>query len=69
MKIGIDTFASAGGRSGTGVYLLELLKRIPEDAEIELFGWDYDRYVYTEAVQQCKYISRCRFNGRTANTV
>jgi glycosyltransferase involved in cell wall biosynthesis len=69
MKIGIDTFASAGGRSGIGVYLLELLKRIPEGEEFELFGWDLDRYVYTEAVQHCRYISRCRFNGRTANTL
>ncbi|MCL1815373.1 MAG: glycosyltransferase family 4 protein [Treponema sp.] len=69
MKIGIDTFASAGGRSGIGVYLLQLLKRIPQKEQFELFGWDYDRYVYTEAARHCEYISRCRFNGRTANTL
>jgi len=70
MKIGIDTFASAGGRSGVGVYLMELLKRIPPSGEhYELFGWDFDRFVYTEAARHCEYLSRCRFNGRTANTV
>ena len=69
MKIGIDTFASAGGRSGIGVYLLELIKRLPKSAEFEFFGWDYDRYVYSEAAPASEYVPRCRFNGRTANTV
>lgn len=69
MKVGIDTFASTGGRSGVGVYLLELLKRLPTNAEFEFFGWDYDRYVYTDAVPSCEYVSRCRFNGRTANAI
>jgi len=71
MKIGIDTFASAGGRSGIGVYLLELLKRVPrtEELQFELFGWDFDRYVYSETVRRSDFISRCRFNGRTANTL
>jgi glycosyltransferase involved in cell wall biosynthesis len=69
MRIGIDTFASAGGRSGIGVYLSELLKRLPRGAEFELFGWDYDRYVYAEAAPGSNYMSRCRFNGRTANTL
>ena len=69
MKIGIDTFASAGGRSGVGVYLMELLKRLPDTAEFEFFGWDYDRYIYTGIAPSCEYISRCRFNGRTANTI
>ncbi|MCL1929463.1 MAG: glycosyltransferase family 4 protein [Treponema sp.] len=67
MKIGIDTFASAGGRSGVGVYLLELLKRLPSNAKFEFFGWDYDRYIYTDAAPSCEYVSRCRFNGRTAS--
>ena len=67
MKIGIDTFASAGGRSGIGVYLIELLKRLPASEKFELFGWDYDRFVYTDIAPQCEYVSRCRFNGRTAN--
>ena len=69
MKIGIDTFASSGGRSGIGVYLMELLKRLPKTAEFELFGWDYDRYVYADAAPGRNYVSRCRFNGRTANTL
>ncbi|MDR2210696.1 MAG: glycosyltransferase family 4 protein [Spirochaetaceae bacterium] len=70
MKIGIDTFASTGGRSGIGVYLMQLLRRIPPSGEqFELFGWDFDRFVYTEAAPHCEYLSRCRFNGRTANTL
>jgi glycosyltransferase involved in cell wall biosynthesis len=70
MKIGIDTFASAGGRSGIGAYLIQLLKRIPPSGEqYELFGWDFDRYAYTDAAPHCEFVSRCRFNGRTANTL
>ncbi|GHV84684.1 mannosyltransferase [Spirochaetia bacterium] len=70
MKIGIDTFASAGGRSGIGVYLMQLLQRIPPSGEqFELFGWDIDRYVYGGAARNCEYVSRCRFNSRTANTL
>ncbi|MDR1930311.1 MAG: glycosyltransferase family 4 protein, partial [Treponema sp.] len=70
MKIGIDTFASAGGRSGIGVYLMELLRRIPPSGDrFELFGWDFDRFVYTEAAENCEFVPRCRFLGRTANTL
>ncbi|MDR0598866.1 MAG: glycosyltransferase family 4 protein [Treponema sp.] len=70
MKIGIDTFASGGGRSGIGVYLTQILRRIPPGEErFELFGWDYDRYMYTGGAHRRDYISRCRFNGRTANTL
>jgi len=70
MKIGIDTFASDGGRSGIGVYLMQFLRRIsPSGEQFELFGWDFDRYAYNEAARHCEYVSRCRFNGRTANAV
>jgi glycosyltransferase involved in cell wall biosynthesis len=70
MKIGIDTFASAGGRSGIGVYLMELLKRIPPSGDrYELFGWDFDRFVYKEAAENCEFVSRCPVLGRTANTI
>ncbi|MDR2181860.1 MAG: glycosyltransferase, partial [Treponema sp.] len=68
MKIGIDTFASEGGRSGVGVYLTQLLRRIPLES-FELFGWDYDRFVYAEAAPGAEFVPRCRFNGRTANTL
>jgi glycosyltransferase involved in cell wall biosynthesis len=50
-----------------GVYLIQLLKRFPLEL-FELFGWDYDRFPYTE-VAGVEYLSRCRFNGRTANTL
>jgi glycosyltransferase involved in cell wall biosynthesis len=70
MKIGIDTFASAGGRSGIGVYLMQLLRRIsPSGEQFELFGWDIDRYAYLEAARHCEYVSRCRFNGRAVNAL
>ena len=70
MKIGIDTFASGGGRSGLGVYLLELLRRIaPSEKTFELFGWDFDRFVYAEAAPNLEFVSRCGYAGETANTV
>lgn len=69
MKIGIDTFASAGGRSGIGVYLLELLRRMPVSGGFELFGWDFDRFAYTEAAPHLEFVSRCAFSGRTANSL
>jgi len=70
MKIGIDTFASDGGRSGIGVYLMQILRRIsPSGENFELFGWDFDRYAYVETARNCEYVSRCRFNGRTANAI
>lgn len=70
MKIGIDTFASSGGRSGVGAYLLELLKCIPSSGmDFELFGWGFDRYTYNEIVPNIDFISRCSFSGRTANTL
>jgi glycosyltransferase involved in cell wall biosynthesis len=70
MKIGIDTFASASGRSGIGVYLVEILRRIPPSGnQYELFGWDFDRFAYTEAAPHCEFVPRCGFSGRTANTL
>jgi glycosyltransferase involved in cell wall biosynthesis len=70
MMVGIDTFACNGGSSGVGVYLSEILKRIPPSGDrYELFGWDYDRYAYTESAPALEYISRCHFNGNTANAI
>jgi glycosyltransferase involved in cell wall biosynthesis len=68
-KAGIDTFASGGGRSGVGVYLLELLRRIPAALGHELFGWDFERYVYAEAAPESEYVSPCHFTGRSLNTL
>ncbi|GHV71184.1 hypothetical protein AGMMS49928_21890 [Spirochaetia bacterium] len=68
MKIGIDTFACDGGKSGVGIYLTQLLKRIPPSGALyELFGWDTDRFAYSEDAPGLEFISRCRLNGRTAN--
>ncbi|MCL2067895.1 MAG: glycosyltransferase family 4 protein [Treponema sp.] len=70
MKIGIDTFACDGGKSGVGIYLSQFLKRIPpSDALFELFGWEYDRYAFSEEAPNFQFISRCRISGRTANSL
>ena len=49
MKIGIDTLGCNHSQSGQGSYLLNFLSNLPEDNkhEIELFGIEVDRYVYT----------------------
>jgi glycosyltransferase involved in cell wall biosynthesis len=70
MKIGIDTFACDGGKSGIGIYVTQLLKRIPPSGALyELFGWDFDRFVYAETAPNLEFIARCAVNGRTANVL
>ncbi|GHU11503.1 mannosyltransferase [Spirochaetia bacterium] len=70
MKIGIDSFACDGGKSGVGVYLNQILKRIsPSGALYELFGWDYDRFAYNETAPDINFISQCRIDGKTANAI
>jgi glycosyltransferase involved in cell wall biosynthesis len=68
MKIGIDTFACNGGKSGVGEYLLQFLRRIPPSgARFELFGWDFDRFAYNADAPTREFIPQCFVNGRTAN--
>jgi glycosyltransferase involved in cell wall biosynthesis len=70
MKIGIDTFACDGGKSGVGVYLTEILRRIPPSGALfELFGWDYDRFAYSEDAPNLEFIPQCFVNGRSANAL
>lgn len=70
MKIGIDTFACDGGKSGVGVYLTQVLKRIPPSGEhYELFGWDFDRFAYSEYAPNLEFIPQCAMAGRTANAL
>jgi len=70
MKIGIDTFACDGGKSGIGVYLIQLLKRISRsDARYELFGWEFDRYAFAENNEDIDFISQGFRTGRTANSL
>jgi glycosyltransferase involved in cell wall biosynthesis len=70
MKIGIDTFACDGGKSGIGVYLTQFLKRIPPSGALyELFGWDFDRFAYSDFAANLEFISQCSVSGRTANSV
>jgi glycosyltransferase involved in cell wall biosynthesis len=68
MKIGIDTFACDSGKSAIGAYLMNILKRIPPSGEyFELFGWDYDRFAYSEAAPNMEFLSRCSVSGQPAN--
>jgi glycosyltransferase involved in cell wall biosynthesis len=70
MKVGIDSFACDGGKSGVGVYLTQLLKRIPPSGALfEIFGWEFDRYIYNTAAPGLEFVSRCSVNGRTANAL
>ncbi|MDR3167313.1 MAG: glycosyltransferase family 4 protein [Treponema sp.] len=70
MKIGVDTFACDGGKSGIGIYLTQILKRIPPSGALyELFGWDFDRFAYSETAQDLEFIAQCAVNGRTANSL
>jgi glycosyltransferase involved in cell wall biosynthesis len=70
MKIGIDTFACDGGNSGIGIYTMQLLKRIPpSDALFELFGWEFDRFAFSEAAPNMEFISKCRYTGKFANSL
>jgi glycosyltransferase involved in cell wall biosynthesis len=70
MKIGIDTFACDGGKSGVGMYLSQFLRRLPPSGALfELFGWDYDRFSYSNDAPDIEFVSRCSINGRTANAI
>lgn len=70
MKIGVDTFACDSGKSGVGTYLSQLLRRIPPSGALyELFGWEYDRYIFSEFAPNLEFISRCSVNGRSANAL
>ncbi|AEF80256.1 glycosyltransferase family 4 protein [Leadbettera azotonutricia] len=70
MRIGVDTFACDSGKSAVGSYLIQLLKRIPPSgANYELFGYDYDRFAYSEAAPNMEFIPRCSVNGKIANSL
>jgi len=70
MKIGLDTFACNGGKSGIGMYLTHLLKRItPSQAQFELFGWEYEKYTYNDVAPNIEFIPQCFFHGRTSNAL
>ena len=70
MKIGIDTFACDGGKSGVGTYLSQLLRRIPPSgARFELFGWEYDRFAFSDDAPNLEFFARCAVTGRTANAL
>jgi glycosyltransferase involved in cell wall biosynthesis len=69
MKIGLNTFACDGGKSGVGMYLTQFLKNIlPSEALFELFGWEYDRYAYSDVAPNFEFIPQCKIHGRTSNS-
>jgi len=68
MKIGIDTFACDGGRSAVGAYLSQILRRLPPSGDrFELFGWEYDRYAFSDDAPDLEFVPRCSLNGKSAN--
>jgi len=70
MKIGLDTFACDSGMSGVGMYLSQFLRHIPpSEALFELFGWEYDRFAYSEAAPNFEFVPQCSVHGRTANAL
>ena len=71
MKIGLDTFACDGGKSGVGMYLTQFLKRVRPSSQalFELFGWEYDRFAYSEVSPNFEFIPQCSVHGRTANAL
>jgi len=70
LKIGIDTFACDGGKSGIGVYLLQLLRRLPRSGEhFELFGWEFDRYSFAEAAEDIEFIAQGSRTGALENSL
>jgi len=70
MKIGIDTFACYGGSSALGAYLMNILKRIPPSgANYELFGWEIDRFAYSEVAPNLEFIPRCSISGPYVNSL
>ena len=49
---------------------MQLLKRIPPSgANFELFGWEFDRYTYSEAAPDMEFIPQCSVEGRYANSL
>ncbi|GMO54120.1 MAG: glycosyltransferase family 1 protein [Termitinemataceae bacterium] len=71
MKIGIDTFSCNAGISGVGVYLKQILQHIPSSGNVyELFGWEYDRFAFSETAEKgLEYVPCCNVNGKTANSL
>jgi glycosyltransferase involved in cell wall biosynthesis len=49
---------------------MNIIKRIPPsgDDNFELFGWNYDRFAYSEASRDLEFIPRCSINGRLPNS-
>ena len=70
MRIGIDTFACYGGSSALGAYLMNIIKRIPPSGEnFELFGWEFDRFAFSEVAPHLEFIPRCSISGRYVNSL
>jgi glycosyltransferase involved in cell wall biosynthesis len=70
MKVGVDTFACNVGTSGIGVYLTQILKRIPsEGALYELFGWELDRFAFSSLSEKLDFVPVGKISGKTVNSL
>jgi len=70
MKTGIDAFAINIGSSGVWVYLSQILKHIrPFETRYELFGWEFDRFAFTEFGDKFDFIPQGKISGKTANAL
>lgn len=56
MRIGIDAFGCDHGRSGTGSYVMSLVRNFGDTGHtIDLFGPELDRYTYTSGLDTVSY--------------
>lgn len=66
----MDTFACNIGISGVGVYLAEVLRHIPASgAQYELFGWEFDRFAFSDNSERMEFVSAGRISGKMANSL
>lgn len=50
------------------MYLTQLIKRIPASGvQYELFGWDYDRFFFSNAAKTMHFVPQGKIRGDTAN--
>lgn len=56
MKIGINTFGCDHGRSGTGSYILSLVRNLGKtESLVDLFGPELDRYTFSSGLDSVTY--------------
>jgi glycosyltransferase involved in cell wall biosynthesis len=52
------------------MYLTHLLKKIaPSQALFELFGWEFDKFAFSDSAPNFEFIPKCSIHGKTANVL